>query len=481
MSRRLTCIAALLSVTLACSGCSIRNYNYRMRKAKEAFAQGRFADARDAVTKKMRKEEGRLNPWLELAVIDRTAGDFEQSAASLERAREITRHHETKAVVSATKTAATAATLIVNERAAPYTGDSFEKIMVHALAATNYLMIGRIDFARVEVMRGYQKQKDSADDHEKQLRKAREESSEKNVDDASLMAAIDNAYADQNSIATRVANAYQNAYLNFLSAVIFNTQSEPGNAYLEIKKANALRPGVECLRAITIETAVRAGFHEDLPRWRDAFDADVQTIVDEAREAPAELIVVFENGWAPVKNQITIPIPTPVGVFTIAIPKNDPQPAPADALEISVGGQTARTEVMADIEAQAVRALRDRMKVYVIKMAIRITARLLAQRELKKKMEKEYGDAGAIGAFLASSAMNVVLEQADRRSWTLLPREIQVARLRLPEGEAEATLRLVGGTGEDIIPLRLRADRPNIILARATDGLFIIHSNAPPE
>jgi uncharacterized protein len=477
-------LALLLVVLSLTCGCTVfTDYNRSMAPARRAFGDGDYGRAQSFILSGMKGENGEretsLNPWLELGMAEQAGGNFQGSTSALDKGAGIINGYEKKAVISASDTAAAAGTMIVNEKVEPYRGEDFEKTLVHTFMALNYLMINDWEGARVEVRRAYDRQQEAARNHEKSLDEARSDASrQKSVNASELMRDVDQQYADQQPVASRVANAYQNAFTDFLSAVVYNAQREPNDAYIDLKKAYELRPQAPCLGPILIETASAAGFRDEIPRWEQAFGLKARNVLDEAKRDRAELIVVFENGWAPLKRQITIPIPTPYAIATLAIPKYEFQGGGAADLLVRAGDRTERSAVLGDVEAQAVRSLRDRMTVYVIKMAIRVTARVIAEHELQRRMEKEHGSAGAIGAFLASSVVNVALEQADLRAWTLLPRDVQVARMRMPEGPAQIWLGLEGGSGANqTISMNLTAARPNVILVRSTEGVMTIHTN----
>ena len=254
--------------------------------------------------------------------------------------------------------------------------------------------------------------------------------------------------------------------------------NERNEAYLELRRAQRLRPDAPCLGPVLIETAAAGGFREDLEKWERVFGLKTSDVLDEARQRPAELIVVFENGWAPLKRQANLDLPTPAGLVRLAIPIYEPAQGASRPLVVEAGGRSVPTTLLGDIEAQAVRALRDRMVVLAVKMVLCVTARAILEYEMQEKARKDGNDAGYILALIAASAVNMVLEQADLRSWSLLPRDLQVARLRLPEGWTEVNLKLRGGGPARTLTIPLRTDRPNVILARTTGNGFFIHTNA---
>jgi hypothetical protein len=467
-----------LLLALVLGGCeSFRNYNNEMAGAQQSFASGNLPAARQEVVNRMGTNETRLNPWLELGVIDHTAGAFDNSNLALQKAADLVRAREEKAVISLSETAAGAATLIVNEKSQPYPGEAFERVLIHTYLAMNYAMQNDWEKARVEARRSWTRQQEIEQTTQKQQAAARNEAakSKQKVDTASLGNEINRAYADQDGIAARELNSYRNAFSHVVSAVVYRANGDFNEAYVELKRAVELRPNAPVLGPLLIETAAAGGFQEDLPRWEAAFKIRATDVLRVQKERPAELVVLFENGWAPRKEEIFIPLPTPVGIVKLAIPKYQPQPGFARALTVQAGGQTASSTLLGDVEAQAVRSLRDRMPTYVIKMIVRVTARTLAENELRKKAQEKGGDAGFILAFLFSSAVNIALEQADLRAWSLLPRDLQVARLRLPAGQTTVRFQLDGqASASREAPLNLKTGAPNVVLVRSTGSALYV-------
>ena len=472
--------AGLVWLVVSASGCAqLGNYNRQMADVKSAFNVGRYDVAQQHMLDQMGtnwQAERRLNPWLEKAMIHHAAGEFDESARSLETAARIVRDAERQAVVSATDVGAQMATLLLNERAQPYHGEAFEKILIHTINVINYAMRNDWEGARVEVRQAYMRQQELARRHQDAMDELQREPPSDLVDVQVVLQNYHQATADQEAVANRIPNAYQNAFTNFISAVVFNTQREANSAYIELRSAYALRPTARCLGPILIETADRSGFRDDLPGWERAFGLSAAHTLAEEREFPAEVIVLFQDGWAPVKRQITIPIPTRYAIATMALPKYELQGGHAGSLHVSVAGRTARTEVLGDVEAQAVRALRDRMLVYVVKGALRVAGRLAAEYAIQREAGKEHGSQGEMWTFALASAFNVIVEQADLRSWTLAPRTLQAARLRAPAGPATIRLSVPDGGSVDV-NMDLRADRPNIVLARYTWGWLTAHTN----
>ncbi len=474
----------IVAVTALVAGCSsLGNYNKQIASTREAYGAGDFDYARTELTGRMGwngdwRRESQLNPWMELGMIEQSAGDFEASASALDTAKRIIGIDENRPVISASQAAGQAATFIINERAQPYYGEPFEKILLPTLCAVNYMMRNEWDKARVEVMQAYYRQQEAAEAHARIVDEARQMPPSNQFNQQELYQNYVAEYGDLNYQATSRAALYQNAFTHYISAVVYNAQGEANAAYVELKNMEALQPGASCAGPLMIETAMRAGFREDLPALEQRWRLNANAVWDEATQLPAEVIVIVENGWAPVKEQITIPVPTKIAIATLALPRYELQGGYAPGFIASTGGRATGTTELTSVEAQAMRSLRDRMWTYVLKSAARLAGRLITEHQILQEARERHGAQGENWSFLLSSLFNVVVEQADLRAWTLLPRDFHVARLRAAPGPTQIEIAPRGAPGAPLrVPMTLRADRPNLILVRYIAGRMTAHTN----
>jgi len=192
--------------------------------------------------------------------------------------------------------------------------------------------------------------------------------------------------------------------------------------------------------------------------------------IDRSREG--ELLVIFECGMAPRKQQISIYLPIPrVGIVPLAFPRYECVPARIQcaALYDPGGKRLGRTYVLTDLEAIAFRNLKDRMPILLIKQAIRASA--------KGAMAKTAADQGGVLGAVLSNTYNVLTEQADLRSWLTLPKNIQVARLPLPAGRNDLRLAFLDDTGrarqEVPVSVDVRPGRISLLNTRTGSGGMI--------
>ena len=116
---------------------------------------------------------------------------------------------------------------------------------------------------------------------------------------------------------------------------------------------------------------------------------------------------------------------------------------------------TVALSTIASIENLSRRSLKDHLPWIMLRSAIRAAVKGGAQAAAYKQ--------NAL-AGLAVNALNVATEQADERTWKLLPSEITIARIKLPEGTSTIKLQTPQGIKEVtvnisgkhvVVPIRL--------------------------
>ena len=417
------------------TGCStLTHYPDEMANALQDYEVGELEKAYRAVEKKTRGGLDQLTYTLESALIKHTEGELEESNKIFSLAEQHIRQQEEKAVISVSRTAGQGASILVNEKTIPYSGEPFEKVLVHAYKALNYLMLRQYEDARVEVRRVYARQIENRERHKKELEQVENEAREKGVRPEEYFPQISSYYADQSRIGGRVANLYEDAFAYYLSALVYEMNGEYNDAHIDLKKVQSLRPGIPWVENDLLRTAKRAGIYDEYNRWEKSLGRKVQ----EPRQNDGEIILFFECGMAPCKTQLKIPLFIPdIGVVSLAFPKYELLPNRIDraALFHEDGTCLGRTTSLTDIEAIAIRNLQDRMSILVIKQILRT----LAKGTVAMVALDQQGSAGVAGAVL-SSIYNVVTEQADLRSWLTLPQNIQAVRVTIPSGTQQLVL-----------------------------------------
>jgi hypothetical protein len=96
------------------------------------------------------------------------------------------------------------------------------------------------------------------------------------------------------------------------------------------------------------------------------------------------------------------------------------------------------TSKATDVDAIARKALEHRRATDFTKM----TARLILKEQSRRAAKKHLGELGGLAVMVA----NLATERADTRGWTLLPENIQIARVSVPSNRPTEIEIDTGGT-----------------------------------
>lgn len=400
---------------------------------QNALVAGNYAHADSLMRQQedLRDGKDRLLYYLHAGVVAHLNGDYRRSNALFDQADVRMEELYTKSI------SAEAASFITNEMVKAYPGEDFEKVMIHYYMALNYLLLGELDEALVECRRVNIKLEEfnrKYDEH-------------KNVYKADafshyLMGLIYEASGDLNDafIAYRnAANVYEGDYQEFYDLNV-----------------------PEQLKDDVLRTAAALGFDSEVDFFKRKWNKPDWTPQGKHR-ALGEVVVIWDNGMAPFKAQDELEIPFEDYYLRVAFPRFVSRPPLLTYAVADVTGKTARTRVVQDVEAIAMKNLDDRKGRIIAKTA----ARGVAKYALKEKIEDEWGEAaGCIFNIFAAAT-----EQADTRSWFTLPNNIQIARMLHQPGTFDVQLRFYNrqnqvalqSTVEDV---SLRAGRMTFITYR---------------
>jgi hypothetical protein len=466
-SRKIAAVVLIGLALLGTAGCrAFSDYPDQMRYVRNAFADGAYAQAACVLEENPPAKGEHLLYKLELGEVRRAAGRFDESNQALLGAGEIIREQDERAVISIRDTAAVAASLLVNDRLRPYEAPLYERVLLHTALCSNFLLKGDFDGARVEVRQAYEDQKAAREKHEKEIAKTRREAENQQVNLGAVEGRIADVYKDQEGILREAGNLYQNLYTYYLSSLIYEMNGEYSDAYIDAKTIYAQRPGFGPVRDALPRYAKALGLRADYDKWRETFGESA------AAELPpeyGEIVLLFECGMAPVKEEVRFAVPVPMkdhwNLVTVAIPKYRLSKNPVDGARLVVNGTAyGDSQPLMDVEAAALLELRDRALGIALRHVIRGAAKLVVTEQIRKNQ----GEFAYIIAVLAGSA----LERADLRSWITLPKSLQALRTGLPEGKHDMVIQLTGrGAVQGTVCLRgveVRRGRLTIISLRST-------------
>jgi uncharacterized protein len=362
------------------------------------FRRGQY----DAAAQRLEKglvdqgENGRdlLLYLLDIGLSLHSAGKYEESIKYLLRADKIA---EIKDYTSLTREGAT---LLTSDNIKDYKGEDFEKVLINTYLSMNYALLGNYEDALVEARRVNQK-----------------------------------LYR----MVSEGARKYkQNAFARYLSAVSYEAQGDLNDAYVDYKETYKLDSSYPQLGRDLWRMARLSSDREDMDKWDETFkltDEDhKQAMLFSPRSGKGEIVVLYENGISPIKrpnpyfNELPKFYPrrnpvTHARVDVFGAAEGGPKPA-ADA-QAPVAFQ-AETAMLENIEATAIQNLDEKYAGLIAKKVAGIVVKEVVSHEVGRRTDPLVGQALRLLLYLS--------DQADVRSWNLLPHDLQIARIPVEPG-----------------------------------------------
>lgn len=429
--RRILIFAALLVMTGCAASSTFSNYPRKIQPLVTSLSNRTSIDLSKLLRSELNSKDLILYN-MEHGRYAQLLGNIDVSMADFRASLEKIRVNEEKALISASAFTANVAATLINDNAIPYEGEGYERVLLHHYQALNYLMKKDLDGAGVEVRRANAEQNEALKRFEKELDWARDEARNRRIDNNSPR--LEHTYAQMDEIAGRVKNSFQNAYTFYLSGFIYELLQQPNDAYIDYKKALEIYPENRYLQKDVLRLAAKLDMREELAELRLRFPAGSKRFIDEDGVGSGELLVLFEDGFVPQKQEIKIPLPAGRGgLVTIAFPIYQERWSAQTQLRIINNSELiGSTEPICDIRALAVKALKEKVPVIATRQLVRAVAKGVTAAEARKQT----GDLGQFAAII----WNIVSENADLRSWLTLPANAQILRTRLPAGRHTLSL-----------------------------------------
>lgn len=377
-----------------------------------------------------------------------------QSIVAFDQAEARVNHYEEESKV---KMGSEVGAAFTNQANLPYRGRAYDKVMMNAYKAVDYLQLGQKDEARVELNRSLQRQRDAVAENEKRIVEAQDLAAKakegkvktaegksaaydtnKAMDDAktgpALQAALNESLAPM-----KPYGDYVNPYAVFLDGLFFANLGENGSDWERARKS--------------LERA--AQIVPENPYLKQ--DLDLAAQVAEGKAPENLTYVIFETGTGPARDQVQINIPTfligggPAYVGA-AFPKLKFNNDYITTLGVTGGDQTCSTATIASMDSIVANDFKNEWPSVLTKTLVTTATKAITQAVVEKAANDRGGMWGALAAKVVMSAINVSTNIADTRTWTSLPKEFQYARLATP---ADRKLALTaGGVAQtvDLVP-----------------------------
>jgi hypothetical protein len=454
---------------LLLAGCSVsttfRPYPHKIAPFRQQLTTATPPDFRKAL-KSERRGNDKILYNLEHGRAAQLFGQTEVSRKDFALAIETIRNNEQRALISAGQIGASLASFATNDNALPYAGEGYERVLLHHYQALNYLLEADLSGAGVEFRWANSEQQEALNRHAKELEKAEQEAQKRNVGNATQNSEFQRSYAQLDEVAGRLKNSFQNAYSFYLSGVVYELQGEENDAYIDYKKALEIYPENIYVQRDVLRLARRLQMDDDLATLAKRFPTLYNTMGGAGKSGEGELILLYEEGFVPSREEIKIPFFLPGGLVTLAFPYyRGPWRDFYPSLEVLSGNTLlGRTELLCDVRGLALKSLQEKMPILLTRQVVRAVSKALAQQTARQR----FGDAGQLGMMLYS----VLSENADLRSWLTLPENVQILRVNLPVGEQQLRLQSPNSLLGTDIAIDVKSGGKTIVYAVKPGNLF---------
>lgn len=388
-------ILPILLLSAALSGCA--SYATKLDEERHGIAANpsEAAAKLEPLTKEDSKDQ--LIYMLDYATALQMAGRYPESAKAFTAAEKVA---DLKDYHSVSKIATS---LVLSEEMVQYKGDDFEKVLINGMNAINYLAMGELDDAVVEVRRVNDKLKKLKTDGKKEFN--------------------------------------QSPFAFYLGAILWEADRKFDDAYISYVDAYNAAPFYQPLHEDLVRSSIQAQRPEETDKWKKAFP-EVQVKPEWKDRNRGEIILVFQNGWGPRKyprpdmprfpQLMSVVNPVTSAMMTVF-------PDSAKPGDVGAEVATVATNNIYTVDDVAIKALDADFARLVGSRVAGVATKAVVADQIRQKDQ-------LLGA-VAWLAMNVA-DRADLRQWSTLPHSFQIARASVKAGKYKVALRAIGSSAE---------------------------------
>lgn len=390
----------------------------------EQLATGHYKEAADLSAQdkdpEAQLDEANLLSTLEAGNAYLYAKDYDTSIKMLNESEAIIKFHHEE--ILASSAADYLAEIAVNDAAIDYHATMTDAIMVNTYKSINLMMQGKVADARVELNRAVDRQRRAKNTYAELIGKQKEAIDEKRKVEAGKEATsgfsktVDNK-GIQDLVKKNYSSLYEfkaypdfiNPFTTYLAGLFFLIEGDYSKSSSLLKEAYGMMPNNRVVKSDfnMVENALSGNPIKKHYVW-----------------------VIYENGLGPVKEQYQLNIPLylvsdEVTYTGIALPKMVMRnKATSDLTVVSSGRVFGKTELVADMDRVMLTEFKYTYNDILTRAVLSTFIKTFAQYEAKR-----YGGAWA---GLAAAAFQFLSTQADKRIWSSMPKDFEVARVKMP-------------------------------------------------
>ena len=337
-----------------------------------------------------------------------------------------------------------AAAMVTSDYVLKYSGEDYERVMIHIVSAIGYLQLGQLDEALVEVRR---------------------------------LNTLLNTYVDQ----YQEEQLYKaDAFGRYLSGLLREADGDVDGAYIDYAKAVEAYQGQADIYPFGIPQYLLTDFFkaaEKADRMADAHnlvpDAPEKStgrnsIDHSSADDSGKIVLIVFAGEGPKKVQHTVVVPTPRGPISVAVPQVEvlDNECVYGKLLLTNGPEQVGAELqrVSNINRIALKSLEQKKGRIIAKTIARTVSKQVVIEGLASTQSRR--DRGAVTAIL-NIVNTLALEKADIRCWRMLPGTIYLARVYLAPGTYAGQLRWCNDRTIALEPVAVDAGQTRFLFADA--------------
>ncbi|MCH9844331.1 MAG: hypothetical protein K0U39_02370 [Alphaproteobacteria bacterium] len=468
-----------LLMVVILTGCSVFS-----KQHNEFYADyQQISSAEDAVKHakkfKTNKKATRILHLQEQARLYHIAGDYALSRKKLAEALEFYRDSDYDAIINAARLGTKAAALVTNDKVIPYHGSDYERIYARQIQAMNYLALGDVNGAMVEIRAAANEQRFATEARAERVDDAVEKKRKKLMEfvDKEQLSALKTLAGDER-------NGFLNSYMYYFSALLREATGDSNGAYIDYQKAWQLAAlnhyaGNHVVRLAEIYDAGNQPRYQELLAKSGSDSDTVPTLPAQS----GRVAVLIERGFVQPRQELIFNVQFDYVSLTgqyrfvwsrAAIPYyNQDDFHFLSPVTVSSGDSEARSQLMMSSVTLAANKLQEAMPGIMFRQWARIISKHIVSDVVFQVMTSGGDEAGLViglATALAVKGVVILLEQADTRSWLSIPAQIDNAELILPAGKQEITVTLADGR---IVTTQADVKAGGITIIRVFDnGIF---------
>ncbi len=407
---------------MSCANNPIRSYKHETDKPIVALQNGQIQEA----IAKFNTKESDIMYHLELGSLYRMNKNYDQSIVNLNYAN----NYINKWIVSINNSTIgnvknSVVAGLINDKVIDYQIKDYEKVMIATYLALDQISLNHFDNARIEIKRMYQIEDRIRQFHEQQYHKeeltAKSDANNSKTPTLAMVEAkgagdYNFAYINQPQV-LQLQNSYQNAFSHYLAGFLFEALGEYDLARPGYVRAYELAPS----NNLALQSISLLNQHQNIKT-----NMTNLLVVEEVGHAPQYKSQTISIPWVISKNNHSCPI-----VLKFALPMLYPDNENNTATGFILDNRNYSPALFTNINLMAARYLNDDLPNVIALNTVHALRDALLQSGACDGSQNS--DQNIIGS-LVMIGLAQFLNEADERTWVMLPSAIYASRLMLPYG-----------------------------------------------